>query len=117
MTSTQEYEGWTNRETWLANLHLSNERDLYDKALRTAATGIDRDWAMRHVGEMLVGDIKHEMQRLLGRGQTAMYFDFCPEDSDPVIPSINRVELAQHWVAEVVDHREHGEIIKPRQMS
>lgn len=111
------YEGWFNRATWLANLWLSNEPELYENALRTVATGIERNWAMAQVGEMLLADLKHEMQRLLSQGQTAMYFDFCPEDSDPIIPSVNRIELAQHWVAEVNDLREHGEIIKPRQMS
>lgn len=29
-TTDDGYEGWTNRETWAVNLHLSNDEGLYD---------------------------------------------------------------------------------------
>lgn len=30
MTSSEEFNGWPNRETWAASLHLSNDRGLYE---------------------------------------------------------------------------------------
>jgi len=114
METTTTYEGWSNRATWLANLWLSNDRSLYDDALRTVATGVDRGWAMAILGEMLVADLMSRMQLDLRSGSDAMYLDFCPFDGERVIPEINRVELAEHWLADLEDARAHGEIIRPR---
>jgi hypothetical protein len=36
-TNPDEYNGWTNRETWSAALHLSNDYDLYQTARRLVA--------------------------------------------------------------------------------
>lgn len=30
MTGADEYQGWTNRETWALHLHLSNDQGLYE---------------------------------------------------------------------------------------
>jgi len=113
MTDTT-YEGWSNRATWLANLWLSNDRSLYDDALRTVATGVDRDWPLWCLGEMLVGDLMSRMQLDLRSGSDAMYNDFVLSTGERLIPEINRVELAEHWLADLEDARAHGEIIKPR---
>lgn len=31
MSENEQYQGWTNRETWAVNLHLSNDQGLYDQ--------------------------------------------------------------------------------------
>ena len=31
--NTEEYNGWTNRETWATVMHLSNDEGLYDSCL------------------------------------------------------------------------------------
>ena len=113
MTNTT-YNGWSNRATWLANLWLSNDRKLYDHALRTVATGVDRGWAMAILGDFLVDDLMSRMQLNLRSGDHAMYNDFVLSTGERLIPEINRVELAEHWLADLEDARAHGEIIKPR---
>ena len=72
---------------------------------------MDKDWTPEQIGQLLVQDIMHEMQRLLGRGETAMYFDFCPEDGELRIPQIDRHELGESWIANVMDLRSHGEVV------
>jgi len=37
MTDTEEYNGWTNRETWAAALHLDNNQGTYEMSHRWAA--------------------------------------------------------------------------------
>jgi cytosine/adenosine deaminase-related metal-dependent hydrolase len=39
MSFGEEYNGWSNRETWVVNLWLSNEEPLYQRALEAAAEG------------------------------------------------------------------------------
>ena len=113
---TTTYEGWTNRQTWLANVWLSNEERLYRRAFERVAWQLDRSDTPARIGEGLVYEIMREMQRLLGRGSSAMYDDFCPENGEMVIPDINREELAEHWIAELRDLRQHGEVIEPRRI-
>jgi hypothetical protein len=75
---------------------------------------MERDWpdgTPHRVGELLCSDLMHEFQRLLGRGQTAMFFEFCPEDGELRIPQVDREELGESWIANVLDHRAHGEVI------
>ena len=45
-TTTHEYNGWTNRETWATGLHLSNDYDLYHIARRLVTEADDnvREW-------------------------------------------------------------------------
>lgn len=38
----ETYNGWTNRETWAANLHLSNDEGLYSLALETVAEALEQ---------------------------------------------------------------------------
>jgi len=32
MSDSEEYNGWTNRETWATNLHIDNDQGLYETA-------------------------------------------------------------------------------------
>jgi hypothetical protein len=41
MTTTDEYNGWTNRETWAMALHLSNDYGLYHWTLDTVRQGLE----------------------------------------------------------------------------
>lgn len=59
MPTTTDYNGWKNRDTWLAALWLGNSENAYHEATRIVA----EDWppevtysALREVAEWVVGD-------------------------------------------------------------
>jgi hypothetical protein len=61
-TSTEEYNGWCNRETWATVLHLSNDEGLYETCLvlvegKAKWSGGDaiEAWLMGQVDELLHG--------------------------------------------------------------
>jgi len=43
-TSTQEYNGWTNYETWACNLWLNNDESMYHSALSIESSQDLREW-------------------------------------------------------------------------
>jgi hypothetical protein len=43
MTDETGYNGWTNRETWAANLWITNDRGLYESALERVQAGPYKD--------------------------------------------------------------------------
>ena len=98
-TQCEEYNGWTNRETWAVNLHLSNKQDWYQGA-------IDKVAAQLHIAAdtspVYMGDVLRE------------YWDtdiFCDPDLElewevMVLRDVgsewrvNWTEIAGHWIAD-----------------
>lgn len=62
MTDSDEYQGWSNRETWALNLHLSNDHGLYDMV---------NEWAgeARRDASKLAEIAKDRLETLLDPGQ------------------------------------------------
>ena len=104
-TQCEEYNGWTNRETWAVNLHLSNKQDWYQGA-------IDKVAAQLHIAAdtspVYMGDVLRE------------YWDtdiFCDPDLElewEVIVlrdvgsewRVNWTEIAEHWIADTKEYLE-----------
>tara|TARA_Y100001951_G_C11150229_1_gene188733 strand:- start:72 stop:455 length:384 start_codon:yes stop_codon:yes gene_type:complete len=102
-TQCEEYNGWTNRETWAVNLHLSNKQDWYQGA-------IDQVAAQLHIAAdtspVYMGDVLRE------------YWDtdiFCDPDLElewevMVLRDVgsewrvNWTEIAGHWIADTKEH-------------
>lgn len=66
MTDPTEFNGWTNRETWAANLHIDNEQELYEKAREYAKKELKRHEGEEeinpyHLGEILKGWIEDDL--------------------------------------------------------
>lgn len=53
MATTEEFNGWPNRETWLVNLWLTNDQGLYQGAREQAAAADSELGAGEAVREML----------------------------------------------------------------
>lgn len=80
---TNEYNGWTNRETWNANLWLSSEYTLYQAVESLANThGSDH--------EQLASEIE-DLARLTWPAQTT------PDGAD--FSDVNWLEIATDWRA------------------
>ena len=102
-TQCEEYNGWTNRDTWADNLPLSNKQDWYQGA-------IDKVAAQLHIAAdtspVYMGDVLRE------------YWDtdiFCDPDLElewEVIVlrdvgsewRVNWTEIAEHWIADTKEH-------------
>lgn len=113
-----EYNGWSNRPTWLANLHLSNDPDLYADAHTMARCAVavareeqgqDPDAALPadwHMGEMLEDwweeDIIHAVLREDGDVHAAlrtMALDVLLHWS----AQVDWREVAEGWVADALE--------------
>jgi hypothetical protein len=62
-SAVQTYNGWSNRETWLASLWLNNDGDAYyavlQEALREAGDAFDQaDWLERYMREQMEDEIE-----------------------------------------------------------
>ena len=60
--SAEEYNGWCNRETWAAALHLNNDQRLQARARELAEVSTDtlEDWILCAVEDTLIGEIPAE---------------------------------------------------------
>ena len=102
-TQCEEYNGWTNRETWAVNLHLSNKQDWYQGAIDQVAKQLRSgpDTSAVYMGQVL-----------------REYWDtdiFCDPDLElewEVIVlrdvgsewRVNWTEIAEHWIADTKEH-------------
>ena len=102
-TQCEEYNGWTNRETWAVNLHLSNKQDWYQGAIDKVAGQLRSE---PDTSAVYMGDVLRE------------YWDtdiFCDPDLElewevMVLRDVgsewrvNWTEIAGHWIADTKEH-------------
>ena len=60
--TTETYQGWTNRETWAANLHLSNDEGLYTMTRELVATGDAENRGPRAAADALETFVTEELR-------------------------------------------------------
>lgn len=94
----QKYNGWTNYETWLVNLHLSNDQGLSESIT----------WTLQDVQSSFGADA-------YGRGSDALKAateELLPLDSDNLFASdllnaalgeVDWYEIAQNWMDELTE--------------
>lgn len=116
MTDNREtYEGWSNRETWAANLWLSNDEGLYNQTREQAAEAL-------RTAEDDAGDIPLERiaRYQLANELKAQFEDWEADIVDGEAPqgirqlvldigSLYRVdwhEVAEGWIASAIEERE-----------
>ncbi len=113
---SDEYNGWTNRETWAANLWLSNDEGVYNLALERARDALDgyttrcdtygleptRDGAAMSVGEELSAQIEELEELLIPESYRSMRDD---------IGSLWRIdwqELGEAWLEQISEETPEG---------
>jgi hypothetical protein len=91
--SDQTYNGWTNRETWLVNLWLSNEQGTADDA--HAACNVD--------GEMLqeaAQSLEDYVRDLLDETEAGAATGFTLDLINAALARVNWAELVDHFRSE-----------------
>lgn len=100
MTNESEtYNGWKNRETWLANLWLENEYRVYKSALETAKT-----YAASKLGADLLGGKLINALVLWRNDNEALANDLSKHD---LRTKVSAHELGEHWIDTAEDHLRH----------
>jgi len=103
--SEGECEGWTNRETWLVNLHLSNEQSSYSywkaeaegHAVRASAAEQVREglWTIKEAARFYLADqLREELLEALAANEATLYSDLIMSALDRV----DWVEIAESWL-------------------
>jgi hypothetical protein len=101
-TKCEEYNGWSNRETWAVNLHLSNEREWYQGAIDAVAAQlrIAADTSSVYMGDVLRKywyaifddpDLKFELEVMVLRDVGSEW-------------RVDWTEIAEGWIVDTKEH-------------
>jgi len=63
--NSNEYQGWSNYQTWAVNLHLMNDANTYDFWVNTAR-GLAEDWPPNTAHAMLSGMLLEMLEGISG---------------------------------------------------
>ncbi len=92
----KEYSGWTNYETWLANLWMDNDEGLEEywreRALRCAVDSTDAEEAADMFAGELEADADERAEQIEGPG-------FMADLIRAGLREVNWQEIAEHWIA------------------
>ena len=105
-----EYNGWTNYETWLVNLWMDNEQgsheywrevaeDEYEHAEGTAYS-TKEEQARYRLAKFLQGS--YDVELALNPNESSVYHDLL----GAALSSVNWDEIARHWIDAVIEDLE-----------
>ena len=92
MNKTEEYNGWTNHETWAADLWLSNDEGLYNEVREIVKNSKD-EWD----AEKSIKEYVEELREMVDSGEAGEELKLMFND----IGSLWRVnwgEIAEAWI-------------------
>ena len=93
------YNGWTNKETWLVNIWLNNDYDLYKQYVSTLTEIVEKQSNVLYTHRLVVEELKeivHEMYRDEHRENGLI--------NDLIQISLNNVDwsrLAEHYIDDI----------------
>ena len=93
------YNGWKNKETWLVNIWLSNDYDLYKHYVSTLTEIVEKQSNVLYTHRLVVEELKeivHEIYRDEHRESGLI--------NDLIETSLNNVDwsrLAEHYIEEI----------------
>lgn len=97
----KEYNGWTNYETWLANLWMDNEEGTQaywrERAENAGNESTDRDEAIELLAAELENDMDERAEELTGNA--GVFADLL----NAALKKIDWQDIARHWIDDT-DH-------------
>lgn len=114
MTNTEQYEGWTNRETWAANLWLANDEGLYrsvcdlaDEALEEGTEDVGvfdaPEKSAAYLLEATLKDFYEELVGTLDEAPNASLLNMVTDIGS--VWRINWAEIAGNWIIDAVERK------------
>ena len=96
MMSTERYNGWTNYETWLVNVWMSNDQGAYERweEVATELVADNPDSARERLAEQLKDSVSDESPTV---DDASLYADLL----NAAICIVDWRELAEHCIADV----------------
>jgi len=99
----QDYNGWTNRETWATALHINNDQTLYEIAqsyTKEELEGHDKDEAINpyYLGEVLRSWIEDDLLTFENMDNGALFLMLTDIGS---LYRVNWLEIADNFLSEM----------------
>jgi hypothetical protein len=85
------YNGWSNYETWLVHLWLSNDQTVYDTLRAEALEAVTSD-ALYHAKNVIKNWVENELEQFLEGRAASMFVDLLRG----ALSEVNWYEIARH---------------------
>ena len=97
MKNQDEYNGWTNWETWIVNLWMDNDQKIYDHYGKMARVEISKD--KRSASYKLSLAIQEQVDDWMPHLDNSLYLDLL----NGAMREVNWIEIARHILDRIED--------------
>tara|TARA_R110000824_G_scaffold4601_4_gene22149 strand:+ start:571 stop:891 length:321 start_codon:yes stop_codon:yes gene_type:complete len=97
MKNQNEYNGWTNWETWVVNLWMDNDQELYDHYGKMARVKVSKD--KRSASYKLSLAIQEQVDDWMPHLDNSLYLDLL----NGAMREVNWIEIARHILDRIED--------------